>query len=216
MVPTLPAAVKRWFADVGRAIVTTFEGLAVTSSWMFRRPLTIQYPDKIEKPVQEMLPASYRGLLEVDLDRCAGCLLCNRACPIGALQVKVEKNPQTGGREIVQFDIDIGRCMFCGLCSEQCKFGALAHTTHFEAVVDSPDGLVLHFARKPTPVSRHKEGQGPPRRAVGSILPDIVPPCLGRVPWRPKGVAAEPRRPDEPPAPGDVPPAAAPTKPEVS
>jgi NADH-quinone oxidoreductase subunit I/NAD(P)H-quinone oxidoreductase subunit I len=175
--------VKRYFADIGRAVSSTVEGLSVTMSWLFRRPLTIQYPDKIEKPVQEMLPDGYRGLLEVDLRKCIGCLICTRSCPIGALQTKVEKNAATGVREIVQFDIDIGRCMYCGLCSEACNFGALRHTPDFEATASRPEDLVLHFAREPVPVSKDKAGEGPPRRPLGTILVDVVPPCLGRKRW---------------------------------
>ncbi len=178
---------RQYFADIRRAITSTFEGLTVTSSWFFRRPMTIQYPDRIEKPVQEMLPENYRGLLEVDLRRCIGCGLCMKTCPINAVQMKVEKNPETGVREIVQFDIDIGRCMYCGLCSETCKYDALRHTPDFEAVSCSPDGLVLRFAKPPVPVAKFKVGEGPPRRPLGSILAETVPPCFRRIRWRGKG-----------------------------
>ena len=180
---------KQYFADIRRAITSTFEGLTVTSSWFFRRPMTIQYPDKIEKPVQEMLPESYRGLLEVDLRRCIGCGLCAKTCPIQAVQTKVEKNPATGVREIVQFDVDIGRCMYCGLCSETCKYEALMHTPDFEAVSCSPEGLVLRFAKQPVPVAKFKVGEGPPRRPLGSILADTVAPCFRRIRWpgKPEG-----------------------------
>ncbi len=162
-----------YFANLRRAITTTFEGLTVTSSWLFRRPVTIQYPDRIEKPVQETLPANYRGLLEVDIRRCAGCLLCAKACPVDAVEITVEKNGSTGVREILKFDIDIGRCMFCGLCTEVCKFDALCHTTQFEAATETAEGLVLHFVNEPVPVSRYKVGEGPVREPRGSILASL-------------------------------------------
>ncbi len=166
---------RQYFENIRRAIVSTFEGLSVTSSWLFRRPLTLQYPDRIERPVQDLLPECYRGILEVDLARCSGCLLCARACPVDCIDIGLEKNRATGVREITHFDIDIGRCMYCGLCTEACKFDSIVHTRDFEAVTDSPDGLTLRFVREPQPVSKHKAGEGPPRRLAGSILAEVAP-----------------------------------------
>jgi formate hydrogenlyase subunit 6/NADH:ubiquinone oxidoreductase subunit I len=164
-----------YIGNVIRSATSTFEGLAVTMSWMFRRPLTIQYPNKIDKPVQEMLPDTYRGVLEADVSRCSGCLLCARACPVNAIVLEVGKNTETGGREITRFDIDIGLCMYCGLCAEQCAFDSLAHTTEFEATTPCRDDLVLHFVTTPVPVSRNKAGEGPARAKKGSIVTGLIP-----------------------------------------
>jgi len=182
VVPAVPLAVsaaprrsglREYFANIWRTVASIFEGLSVTMSWMFRRPATIQYPDKIAEPVQEMLPESYRGVLEVDLQRCIACLLCQRTCPIDCIQIKVEKNPETGVREITRFDIDMGRCMYCGLCTEVEDCNALLHTTQFEATMPHPDLLVLHFVKEPVPVA--KRATAPPRRAPGSILAEVMP-----------------------------------------
>ena len=45
--------------------------------------------------VQDTLPFRYRGILEVDLDICTGCLACERACPIDCIVIAVEKDKQT-------------------------------------------------------------------------------------------------------------------------
>jgi formate hydrogenlyase subunit 6/NADH:ubiquinone oxidoreductase subunit I len=179
-------AVRDYFGKIGRAVTSTYEGFAVTSSWLFRRPMTIQYPDRIDRPVQEMLPEGYRGILEVDLDRCTGCLLCAKTCPINCITIEIEKNPETKVRELQVFDIDIGRCMYCGLCTEACKFDSIVHTTDFEGTAASPEDLVLHFAKQPQPVAKVKAGEGPPRRPQGSILADVVRPLLKRKRWRGK------------------------------
>lgn len=190
MVPAVPLALgggakrrggpRAYFGNIWRAASSIFVGLSVTMSWMFRRPATIQYPDKIEKPVQEMLPEDYRGILEVDLARCVACLLCMRTCPIGCIEIDIAKNAETGAREIARFDIDMGRCMYCGLCTEACAYDSIVHTTQFEACMPHPDLLVLHFVKEPVPVARHKPGEGPPRRPRGSILPEVMAPFRGR------------------------------------
>ena len=46
--------------DIQAAISSTFEGMSITFSHLMRRPMTIQYPDKIPVPIQETLPLRYR------------------------------------------------------------------------------------------------------------------------------------------------------------
>jgi NADH-quinone oxidoreductase subunit I len=226
VVPTVPLALsgeqqrrrgtlREYFGSIYRAVTSTFEGLSVTMSWMFRRPLTVQYPDKIEKPVQEMLPDGYRGALEVDMQRCVACLLCQRTCPIGCIKIEVGKNAETGEREFTRFDIDIGRCMYCGLCTEVCNYDAIVHTTQFETTAGHPEQLVLHFVTKPVPVPKHKAGEGPPRRPRGSILAEVVPEFgrrrgARRWPGKAAAPAAPPETPPSKTPPSQTPPPAEP------
>ncbi|MBN1944274.1 MAG: 4Fe-4S dicluster domain-containing protein [Bradymonadales bacterium] len=170
--------VVSYLSTIWRAMFSTFEGLAVTFSWLFRRPITIQYPDRLEKPVQEMLPEGYRGILEVDLGCCTGCLLCSTTCPIDCIAIQVVKNPETKKREVIRFDIDIAKCMYCGLCTEACNFDALHHTRQFEGTNVSRNNLVLHFVKEPREVSSHKKGEPCNRRPVGSILPEVMKDCF--------------------------------------
>jgi NADH-quinone oxidoreductase subunit I/NAD(P)H-quinone oxidoreductase subunit I len=217
MVPTVPPAVsphrraprgtvRAYFRNIRLALSTAFDGMSVTMSYMFRRPLTIQYPDKIAKPVQEMLPESYRGVLEVDMDRCTVCLQCQKICPLGCINIESCKNPETGNREVSKFDIDIGLCMYCGLCAETCNFDALDHTREFEATVTTPDQLVLHFVETPREVTKLKAAEMPVRKHKGSILQKMIPVFGRRHPqevWTPTAYAAAP-------APAPKAPAAAP------
>lgn len=48
-------------------------------------------------------------------DKCKGCSLCSRICPVGAISGKV-KEP---------FVIDTSKCIKCGACVEKCKFAAI-------------------------------------------------------------------------------------------
>ena len=51
----------------------------------------------------------------IDPDKCKGCTLCSRNCPVGAISGKV-KEPH---------HIDINVCIKCGLCKQNCKFDAV-------------------------------------------------------------------------------------------
>ena len=39
----------KYFKNISNSVLSILEGMAVTLSWMFRRPYTVQWPDKIEK-----------------------------------------------------------------------------------------------------------------------------------------------------------------------
>ena len=200
--------VRSYFGNIRNAVASTFEGMSVTMSWMFRRPMTIQYPDRTEKPVQQMLPANYRGILEVDLDRCTACLRCEKACPLGCISIEVCKNPTTVHLDLSKFDIDNGLCMYCGLCAEACNFDALDHTREFEGTMTNPGDLTLRFVKEPREVTKLKEPEMAPRRPKGSILAKMIP-AFGRRNLETGALAArdEPARPrpDEGPAAADPP-----------
>jgi NADH-quinone oxidoreductase subunit I len=150
-----------YFRHIKDAVVSIFDGMAVTASHLVRKPYTIQYPDRIPIRVQDTLPFRYRGILDVDMEICTGCLACDRACPIDCIAMAIEKNAQTREITISQFDIDIAKCMYCGLCSEPCPTGAIHHTTEFEGADYSLESLIRRFIAEPVVAYKPKKGPEP-------------------------------------------------------
>ncbi|MBI5525795.1 MAG: 4Fe-4S binding protein [Deltaproteobacteria bacterium] len=160
----------QYLANIKNSAVSIFEGMAVTFSWMFRRPTTIQYPDRSEKPVRDMIPERSRGVLEVDVKTCIGDLQCQRVCPIGVILIEMDKAPDGKGRVIKRFDIDVSKCMYCGFCTEVCPTNAMRHTHEFEGCSRDIRNLVLHFVDEPVPPYKLQKDVTPPTPPLGEIL----------------------------------------------
>jgi len=150
------AAITQWFGEIWQGMSTSAKGMSITFKHLFREPVTIEYP---EVNVESYLPERYRGILQVDMDICISCRLCEVDCPIACIVIedikgkktevmsKITGKPTPKVKYPTRFDIDIAKCMYCGLCVEPCPTGAIHHTRKFEGSVFNVSELIYNYIR---------------------------------------------------------------------
>jgi len=135
-------------SDVFQGIGAIAQGFGVTLNALFQKPLTVQYP---EEPVAVYPRFRARHELrryENGLERCIGCMLCEAACPTGAIHVEAAENDPAnpvspGERYASVYEVNLMRCVFCGDCETACPVEAIVLGHDFELAVSSRDGFLL-------------------------------------------------------------------------
>lgn len=86
---------------------------------LFKKPFTRRYPKEKLKVFSR-----FRGRIKFYPERCIGCKLCEKYCPVGAVNFHKKGN----------IDFDMGLCVYCGLCQDVCptKPKSIDLTNEFE------------------------------------------------------------------------------------
>ena len=126
-------------------------GLFITFKHLFRKKVTIQYPEEKLIP-----PDGYRGLHRLNKDskgriKCVACDMCSAACPADCIEIIPGPSPAELAKERypVSFEIDLLRCIFCGFCEMACPEEAIELTEIYdfsdytrEKLIIDKDGLL--------------------------------------------------------------------------
>ena len=112
-------------------LLELLQGLAVTGRHLFRRKITVLYPEQ-----KTPLSPRFRGLHALRRypsgeERCIGCKLCEAVCPAMAITIETAERAD-GTRRTTRYDIDMTKCIFCGFCEESCPVDSIVETNIFE------------------------------------------------------------------------------------
>jgi NADH-quinone oxidoreductase subunit I len=155
------------------------KGLGVTGKYLFRKKVTIQYPEERKEPADR-----FRGMFGFAEERCIVCHACAKACPIDIIHiqdhfVELEVDGKKKKKKVLdRYDIDVKRCMFCGLCEEACPTEPvsiwLTTKTYETSAYERNDAL--YFTKE-----RLQSWEGV------LAYPGVVPPRQGLAPGDPMG-----------------------------
>jgi len=79
-------------------------------------------------------PEDFRGVPEVDDEKCVGCAACVEMCPAGAIDIVDE-----GSERTVRFSH--AKCIFCALCEEVCPEDAIKMAARYHIAAKNKDEI---------------------------------------------------------------------------
>ena len=146
------------------------KGMMLTLQHLFRRPITVQYPE-------QRLNTSRRirgNELVWNDEKCTGCEICARACHIGAIVMEVDPVKVEKKNKVYKYEVDTGYCIMCGLCVEACPFKALYMGYDYERAKYKRGDLVqTKEMMKETP-EKHVSGYFYPDKAANLPLQTLL------------------------------------------
>jgi NADH-quinone oxidoreductase subunit I len=170
-----PEGQAGFWSELGQLGRAAGRALGVTFRNLFRRPVTVMYPDTARP-----YPERFRGVLalvyepESGEEACIGCRLCEFICPPQVIKVEMLKAEKRNYAR--SFSLELYACEFCELCVQVCPTDAIIMLKTFDVATADRRELLFDKDRL------HALGLAyPPSWATGNKLRDMqAPPKAAR------------------------------------
>jgi NADH-quinone oxidoreductase subunit I len=152
-------------------IGAVLRAMGATLKNLFRKPITVHYPDKERK-----YPSRYRGLLALTYDKetgeenCIGCRLCEYVCPPAVIKVEMLKGEKQRNYAKT-FTLELYACEFCELCVQVCPTDAIVMMKSFDMSTADRREMLLDKDRLHAIGLKYE-----PSWATGNLLRDMQTP----------------------------------------
>lgn len=150
-----------------------FEGLTTTLRHLFRRKVTVEFPE--ERP-EIGNPLIYRGVHRLNKDKqgrikCVACFMCSTACPAHCIDIVAAESPWPDREKYPEsFAIDELRCIYCGMCEEACPVDAIELTSLFDLTGRSREEMIFDKQKLLSVFDQTKDAEPMPSDALGGTL----------------------------------------------
>ncbi len=130
---------KKYTNNLAAGIISLLKGMGVTLKNFFSPATTFQYPT-------QKLPMSprFRGLVDLDPQKCVICYQCVKICPTGCLSIK-HKELAEGKKALEVFKYKMEFCCFCGFCEQICPKGAIYMNKIYEVATYDHEQLYINL-----------------------------------------------------------------------
>lgn len=128
---------------VVKYIVALVQGHLTVFKHLFKKPVTLEYPEKKIELNDEFRGEHALTLDEIGKLKCTACGTCQRVCPSFGT-IEIDKNKDESGKFYPEnYSIDYNKCIFCGNCVKYCPFDAIIMTKKYELADEKKSALKL-------------------------------------------------------------------------
>jgi len=122
------------------------KALYITLKNLFRKPVTVMYPDKKREIPNRMRSPLFALTKDEDgVIKCIACKLCENICPSNVIKVIPSKEKNEKGKPYPEeYELNLSACLVCEYCVQVCPNDAIVMIRTFGWATKNKEDLILN------------------------------------------------------------------------